>query len=1060
ITDDDAAVLSIVATTQAAEDATNGVFTITTTNQFTTPTNVTLTVGGTATSGVDFTALGTGFTFPANTTSVTLTVPVIADNLVESDETIIITLTGTDNPNVSIGGTDEATVTITDDDVAELSIAATTQASEDATDGLLTITTDNQFSNAVTVNLTIGGTATEGTDYANIGTSVIFPANQSTVTIPVEVIADNIVEADETVIVTMTGTDNTDVTISATDNATITITDDDNATVTLSTASGREDDGNITVTATLDNGVQGGFSVEVSSNDGTATPADNDYTAITGQTLTFAGTAGEVQTFTISPTADNKFETDENLTVTQSNPTGTTLAVDISSSATITILDDDNATVTIADVIAAEDNGDITVTVTLDNAVDGGFTVEVNTADGTATTADNDYTAIVGQVLAFTGTAGETQTFVVSPIADGVDEDNETLSVALGSLSGTAFNIDITDGATITIGNDDSTPVITPLQSFTIAEDLAEGGNVGTIVATDADASTIFQNWLIVSGNTDVDEDSESPFIIDSSTGQITLNDADDIDFEAGNNSFTLSVTVSDGDNVSSVETIAINITDVNDDIPVITAGQSFTIDENLTNNTSVGTVAATDTDETVTTFSDWTIVSGNDLGIFAINSTTGELTIADNSSLDRETVASVILTLTVSDGVNTSEEETVAINIDDLNDNLPVISAGQSFTVSENAANDTLVGIVQANDNDITATTFGNFSIISGDTEGIFEIDATTGQLTIADNSALDFEMTESYTLVITVDDGTNTSAATNVTIVIEDQNEIPAIAGLSDIAGSEDEVASGSFTVSDPDTNLSDLTFTFAVDNETVFATDAISVTGDAENRTLSIIPNDDLFGTTQLTVTVSDGELSSSSTINVTFSPVNDAPIAILLSNRTIDEGAAIGSEVGTLSTEDIDAGDTFTYTIVSGDGDADNAVFGINGNALTVAADLDFEEGATRTVRIRSTDAAGDFTEESFIISLEANLEAELVFTTAFTPNGDGVNDTWIIDNITLHPNAKVAIINREANTVFESVGYQEPWDGTYEGKDLPVDTYYYVIDLGDGRTYEGFVMILR
>jgi len=71
-------------------------------------------------------------------------------------------------------------------------------------------------------------------------------------------------------------------------------------------------------------------------------------------------------------------------------------------------------------------------------------------------------------------------------------------------------------------------------------------------------------------------------------------------------------------------------------------------------------------------------------------------------------------------------------------------------------------------------------------------------------------------------------------------------------------------------------------------------------------------------------------------------------------------------------------------------------------------------------------------------------------TVFTPNGDGYNETWLIENIDLYPDAEVKVYTRWGNLVFDSGhGYTQPWDGTYRGKPLPVDTYYYIIDLKDG-----------
>lgn len=63
----------------------------------------------------------------------------------------------------------------------------------------------------------------------------------------------------------------------------------------------------------------------------------------------------------------------------------------------------------------------------------------------------------------------------------------------------------------------------------------------------------------------------------------------------------------------------------------------------------------------------------------------------------------------------------------------------------------------------------------------------------------------------------------------------------------------------------------------------------------------------------------------------------------------------------------------------------------------------------------------------------------------TPDGDGVNDVWNIPEIENYPNAHVVIYNRWGNSVFESSGYRDPWDGTNDGKELPTGSYYYILD---------------
>ena len=82
---------------------------------------------------------------------------------------------------------------------------------------------------------------------------------------------------------------------------------------------------------------------------------------------------------------------------------------------------------------------------------------------------------------------------------------------------------------------------------------------------------------------------------------------------------------------------------------------------------------------------------------------------------------------------------------------------------------------------------------------------------------------------------------------------------------------------------------------------------------------------------------------------------------------------------------------------------------------------------------------------------------------FTPNDDGINDLWDIDDIVFYPNATVKVFDRWGKVVFSSVGYadNQRWDGKYKGKDLPTGTYYYIIDLKDGgEPYKGPVTIVR
>lgn len=81
--------------------------------------------------------------------------------------------------------------------------------------------------------------------------------------------------------------------------------------------------------------------------------------------------------------------------------------------------------------------------------------------------------------------------------------------------------------------------------------------------------------------------------------------------------------------------------------------------------------------------------------------------------------------------------------------------------------------------------------------------------------------------------------------------------------------------------------------------------------------------------------------------------------------------------------------------------------------------------------------------------------------AFTPNGDGVNDTWSILYLNSYPGASVDVYNRYGQQVYHSVGYNNEWDGTYNGLSLPAGTYYWIIDPKNGRNRrQGSVTIIR
>jgi gliding motility-associated-like protein len=85
----------------------------------------------------------------------------------------------------------------------------------------------------------------------------------------------------------------------------------------------------------------------------------------------------------------------------------------------------------------------------------------------------------------------------------------------------------------------------------------------------------------------------------------------------------------------------------------------------------------------------------------------------------------------------------------------------------------------------------------------------------------------------------------------------------------------------------------------------------------------------------------------------------------------------------------------------------------------------------------------------------------IIPNTFSPNNDGINDTWEIDYLKFYPKARIQVFTRTGKLVFESKAYLKPWDGTKSGIALPLDTYYYIIEPESGRKpITGFITIIK
>jgi hypothetical protein len=159
--------------------------------------------GSTASSGSDYTSIGTSVTIPANQTSTTVIVTPLDDSLDEADETVVMTLAANGSA-YNIGSPNIATVTILDKPTVTVTASTPTAKESGLVPGVFTVSRQaTDVGAALTVNVTLSGSATPNSDYTAISSPVSIPAGQSSTTVNVTPLDDSLDEADETVVLTL-----------------------------------------------------------------------------------------------------------------------------------------------------------------------------------------------------------------------------------------------------------------------------------------------------------------------------------------------------------------------------------------------------------------------------------------------------------------------------------------------------------------------------------------------------------------------------------------------------------------------------------------------------------------------------------------------------------------------------------------------------------------------------------------------------------------------------------------------------------------------------------------
>ena len=425
------------------------------------------------------------------------------------------------------------------------------------------------------------------------------------------------------------------------------------------------------------------------------------------------------------------------------------------------------------------------------------------------------------------------------------------------------------------------------------------------------------------------------------------MADSAQLDFETIP-AYGLTVTVTDSGGLTDDAAVTINLTDVNE-APNMN-NQGFVELENAPNGTIVATLGASDPD--VGDTRTFTILSGNESGAFALNGTTGKITVADSTQLDYETTPTFTLIVEVRDAGGLTDTATVTINLEDVNE-VPTATGGE-FSLAENSADGTVVGSASASDPDAGDSL--TYAITSGDPGNAFGIDSATGEITVNDSAQLDFETTPVFNLTVTVTDSGGLTDDAAVTVKLANLNEDPTAsdAAFSLAESSGDGVVVGNVSASDPDAGDS-LSYAITGGDPTgVFAID--SATGE-----ITVVDSSQLdFETTSvygLTVTVTDsGGLTDDAAVTVNLTDVNEAPTvslqnAISLVSENIDTSARI-------KVADIVVADDALGTNVLSLSGADAGLFEVDGAELYLKAgvSLDFETNPVLDVTVEVDDAS--------------------------------------------------------------------------------------------------------
>ncbi len=596
---------------------------------------------------------------------------------------------------------------------------------------------------------------------------------------------------------------------------------------------------------------------------------------------------------------------------------------------------------------------------------------------------DIDESAPIGTVVGLLSTAdednGEIHTYTL--VSGTGDTDNSSFSIVGNELRGvevfdfetqTSYSIRIqtNDGnggilqEAFTIAINDQPPGLTGvgITSSNIDEAAAVGTPIGNLFALGDEIDGVGFTFTLVTGTGDT---GNGAFEIVG--GQ--LRSTTSFNFET-QNQYSLRVNANDGAGATIDQVLLVDVNDLNE------APTSISLDVSNTNEGAAANTFMTDIlvdDPDNGDSHTFTLVSGSgddDNDVFNIGGVPSQLINLEDFDFERQHEYKVRIRATDAGGL--FFDFPLTIGIFDLNE-APVI-LDQTFEVSEFAEDNFVIGAISAVDPDTEQNQTLTFDDIVPEPGLLYQI-APDGTLSVEDASFLDFEdqpggQSVSFSVTVT-DNGTGMLSSTaTITVNTIDENEAPTDLSLDNTTIDESNpigTVVGVLSVSDVDITDSH-TFTLksgVTDNE------AFAISGD------ELVTNEVLDFETQpsysVEVVVTDqGGLTFEQTFSIS---VNDLPAQITsieLNNTTINENETGGTLVGTLSTSGEDLSGSYTYTLVSGSGDTNNASFTISGDHLLTAESFNFEAQSSYSIRVMTDDGS-------------------LIETEAFTINVNDVNE---------------------------------------------------------------------